>query len=162
MLTERKYSSEREEKREAGTVVHFFLENLIHNSFEEREKAFKMTVSKYGASFEKENLETILKGRGIEKFLEDNKIIFSEKWDIIYPEYSIYSEKENKLFRLDRVMIQKASEKQKGKILVVDYKTGGFEESQLENYKSLIEQELKRINQLENYDIEGEYLQIEI
>lgn len=159
---ERKYSSEREEKREAGTVVHFFLENLIHNSFEEREKAFKMTVSKYGASFEKENLERILKGRGIEKFLEDNKIIFSEKWDIIYPEYSIYSEKENKLFRLDRVMIQKASEKQKGKILVVDYKTGGFEESQLENYKSLIEQELKRINQLENYDIEGEYLQIEI
>ena len=59
-------------------------------------------------------------------------------------------------------MIQKASENEKGKILVVDYKTGGFEESQLENYISLIEQELKRINQFENYEIEGKYLQIEI
>lgn len=159
---ERKYSSEREEKRETGTAVHFFLENIINNTAEEREKAEKSVISKYGASFGRENLQKILRSRGIEKFLEENKIIFSKEWDIIYPEYSIYSEKENKLYRLDRVMIQKASENEKGKILVVDYKTGGFEESQLENYISLIEQELKRINQLENYEIEGKYLQIEI
>ena len=159
---ERKYSSEREEKRETGTAVHFFLENIINNTAEEREKAEKSVISKYGASFGRENLQKILRSRGIEKFLEENKIIFSKEWDIIYPEYSIYSEKENKLYRLDRVMIQKASENEKGKILVVDYKTGGFEESQLENYISLIEQELKRINQFENYEIEGKYLQIEI
>lgn len=159
---ERKYSSEREEKRETGTAVHFFLENIINNTAKEREKAEKSVISKYGASFGRENLQKILRSRGIEKFLEENKIIFSKEWDIIYPEYSIYSEKENKLYRLDRVMIQKASENEKGKILVVDYKTGGFEESQLENYISLIEQELKRINQFENYEIEGKYLQIEI
>lgn len=159
---ERKYSSEREEKRETGTAVHFFLENIINNTAEEREKAEKSVISKYGASFGRENLQKILRSRGIEKFLEENKIIFSKEWDIIYPEYSIYSEKENKLYRLDRVMIQKASENEKGKILIVDYKTGGFEESQLENYISLIEQELKRINQFENYEIEGKYLQIEI
>lgn len=138
------------------------MENIINNTAEEREKAEKAVISKYGASFGRENLQKILRSRGIEEFLEENKIIFSKDWDIIYPEYSIYSEKENKLYRLDRVMIQKASENQKGKILVVDYKTGGFEESQLENYISLIEQELKRINQLENYEIEGKYLQIEI
>lgn len=159
---ERKYTSEREEKRETGTAVHFFLENIINNTAEEREKAEKSVISKYGASFGRENLQKILRSIGIEKFLEENKIIFSKEWDIIYPEYSIYSEKENKLYRLDRVMIQKASENEKGKILVVDYKTGGFEESQLENYISLIEQELKRINQFENYEIEGKYLQIEI
>ena len=59
-------------------------------------------------------------------------------------------------------MIKKSSENKKGKVLVVDYKTGCFEESQLENYLSLIKQELKRINEFENYEIEGKYLQIEI
>ena len=92
----------------------------------------------------------------------ENSEIFSKDWDFIYPEYSIYSETENKLYRLDRVMIKKSSGNKKGKVLVVDYKTGGFEESQLKNYLSLIEQELKRINEFENYEIEGRYLQIEI
>lgn len=157
-----KYSTEREEKRETGNIVHYFLENLIYNEDEEREKAEKTAVIKYGASFGRENVLNILESTGVKNFLLENSEIFSKDWDFIYPEYSIYSETENKLYRLDRVMIKKSSGNKKGKVLVVDYKTGGFEESQLENYLSLIEQELKRINEFENYEIEGRYLQIEI
>ena len=157
-----KYNSEREEKREIGNIVHYFLENLIYNEDEERERAKKNVVIKYGASFGKENVKNILESDIMKKFLLENNEIFSKNWDYIYPEYSIYSEKENKLYRLDRIMIKKCSENQKGKVLVVDYKTGGFEESQLENYLYLIEQELKRINEFENYEIEGRYLKIEI
>lgn len=157
-----KYSTEREEKRETGNIVHYFLENLIYNEDKEREKAKRNAVIKYGASFGRENVLNILESTGVKNFLLENSEIFSKNWDFIYPEYSIYSETENKLYRLDRVMIKKSSENQKGKILVVDYKTGGFEESQLENYLSLIEQELKRINEFESYEIEGRYLQIEI
>ena len=157
-----KYSTEREEKRETGNIVHYFLENLIYNEDEERERAKKNTVIKYGASFGRENVLNILESTGVKKFLVENSEIFSKDWDFIYPEYSIYSETENKLYRLDRVMIKKSSENKKGKVLVADYKTGGFEESQLENYLYLIEQELKRINEFENYEIEGKYLQINI
>ena len=157
-----KYSTEREEKREAGNIVHYFLENLIYNEDEERERAEKNAVIKYGASFGRENVLNILESTGVKNFLVENSEIFSKNWDFIYPEYSIYSETENKLYRLDRVMIKKSSGNKKGKVLVVDYKTGGLEESQLENYLSLIEQELKRINEFENYEIEGRYLQIEI
>ena len=157
-----KYSTERQEKRETGNIVHYFLENLIYNEDEERERAKKNVVIKYGASFGRENVLNILESTGVKKFLLENSEIFSKDWDFIYPEYSIYSETENKLYRLDRVMIKKSSENKKGKVLVVDYKTGCFEESQLENYLSLIKQELKRINEFENYEIEGKYLQIEI
>ena len=157
-----KYSTERQEKRETGNIIHYFLENLIYNEDEERKRAKKNAVIKYGASFGRENVLNILESTGVKKFLLENSEIFSKDWDFIYPEYSIYSETENKLYRLDRVMIKKSSENKKGKVLVVDYKTGGFEESQLENYLSLIKQELKRINEFENYEIEGKYLQIEI
>lgn len=159
---EKKFSTEREEKREVGTAIHYFLENLINNTLAEREKAEKLVLSKYGASFGKENLTKILKSDGLKNFLSENEIIFSKNWDMIFPEYSIYSDKDKKLYRLDRVMIKKSSENERGKILVVDYKTGSFEENQLENYIFLVKQELSRIKQLENYDVEGKYLQIEI
>lgn len=159
---ERKFSAEREEKRGLGTAVHYFLENLINDTPIERKQAEKLVLSKYGASFGRDNLIKILKSEGLNRFLSENEIIFSEEWDIIYPEYSIYSDEDKKLYRLDRVMIKKSTKNKKGKVLVVDYKTGSFEESQLENYISLIRQELLRIGELENYHIEGRYLQIEI
>lgn len=159
---ELKFSLEREEKKHIGTIVHFYLENIINNSNEEREKAIQKTVSKYGVSSGKENILKLLNSEKLNELLEKNKIIFSDEWDLIYPEYEIYSDEKKELFRLDRVMIQKASSDKKGKVLVVDYKTGTFEESQLENYIYLVKQELSRIGELENYEVEGRYLQIEL
>lgn len=159
---ERKFSSEREEKREIGTAVHFYLENLIHNTEEEREKAEKLTISRFGVSFGKENIKNLLNSQGVKRFLKENEFIFSEEWDMIMPEYSIYSENESRLYRLDRVMIKKPEGDRKGKLLVVDYKTGSFEESQLANYVSILNEDVKKLKDYEKYEIEGKYLKIDL
>lgn len=154
---EKRYTTEREEKREMGNIVHYFLENLIYNTDEERRKAKKEVISKYGASFGKEKIKNILDSKVINDFLLENSEIFLKDWDYIYPEYSIYSDEDTKLYRIDRLMIRLPKENKKGRILIVDYKTGGYEESQIERYYIAIK---SRIKNPEDYIIDKKYLQI--
>ena len=151
-----KYSLELEEKRNIGNIVHYFLENIKYGEKKEIELALKKTFSKYGALFgEKKLREDILSEEKIEKILKNNPDIFSKKWDIIYNEYSIYSEQEKKLYRIDRLMIDNKTKE----IYIVDYKTGTYEEEQLKNYKELIEFELSRIKE-KNYTVKTKYIEI--
>ena len=151
-----KYSLELEEKRNIGNIVHYFLENIKYGEKEEIELALKKTFSKYGALFgEKKLKDEILSKEKIEKIFKNNPDIFSKKWDIIYNEYSIYSEQEKKLYRIDRLMIDNKTKE----IYIVDYKTGTYEEEQLKNYKELIEFELSRIKE-KNYIVKTKYIEI--
>lgn len=151
-----KYSLELEEKRNIGNIVHYFLENIKYGEKEEIELALKKTFSKYGALFgEKKLREDILSEEKIEKIFKNNPDIFSKKWDIIYNEYSIYSEQEKKLYRIDRLMIDNKTKE----IYIVDYKTGTYEEEQLKNYKELVEFELSRIKE-KNYTVKTKYIEI--
>lgn len=151
-----KYSLELEEKRNIGNIVHYFLENIKYREKEEIELALKKTFSKYGALFgEKKLREDILSEEKIEKIFKNNPDIFSKKWDIIYNEYSIYSEQEKKLYRIDRLMIDNKTKE----IYIVDYKTGTYEEEQLKNYKELVEFELSRIKE-KNYTVKTKYIEI--
>ena len=152
-----KYSTEREEKRETGNIVHYFLENLIYNEDEEREKAKKNVIVKYGASIGKENVLNILESTEVKNFLVENSEIFSKDWDFIYPEYSIYSDENSELYRIDRLMIKLPKANKKGKILIVDYKTGSFEENQIEKYYRAV---VARIENIKDFVIEKKYLQI--
>ena len=151
-----KYSLELEEKRNIGNIVHYFLENIKYGEKEETELALKKTFSKYGALFgEKKLKDEILSEEKIEKIFKNNPDIFSKKWDIIYNEYSIYSEQEKKLYRIDRLMIDNKTKE----IYIVDYKTGTYEEEQLKNYKELVEFELSRIKE-KNYTVKTKYIEI--
>lgn len=151
-----KYSLELEEKRNIGNIVHYFLENIKYGEKEEIELALKKTFSKYGALFgEKKLKDEILSKEKIEKIFKNNPDIFSKKWDIIYNEYSIYSEQEKKLYRIDRLMIDNKTKE----IYIVDYKTGTYEEEQLKNYKELVEFELSRIKE-KNYTVKTKYIEI--
>lgn len=151
-----KYSLELEEKRNIGNIVHYFLENIKYGEKEEIELALKKTFSKYGALFgEKKLREDILSEEKIEKIFKNNPDIFSKKWGIIYNEYSIYSEQEKKLYRIDRLMIDNKTKE----IYIVDYKTGTYEEEQLKNYKELVEFELSRIKE-KNYTVKTKYIEI--
>lgn len=151
-----KYSLELEEKRNIGNIVHYFLENIKYGEKEEIELALKKTFSKYGALFgEKKLKDEILSEEKIEKIFKNNPDIFSKKWDIIYNEYSIYSEQEKKLYRIDRLMIDNKTKE----IYIVDYKTGTYEEEQLKNYKELVEFELSRIKE-KNYTVKTKYIEI--
>lgn len=151
-----KYSLELEEKRNIGNIVHYFLENIKYGEKKEIELALKKTFSKYGALFgEKKLKDEILSEEKIEKIFKNNPDIFSKKWDIIYNEYSIYSEQEKKLYRIDRLMIDNKTKE----IYIVDYKTGTYEEEQLKNYKELVEFELSRIKE-KNYTVKTKYIEI--
>ena len=87
----------------------------------------------------------------------ENSEIFSKDWDFIYPEYSIYSDENSELYRIDRLMIKLPKANKKGKILIVDYKTGSFEENQIEKYYRAV---VARIENIKDFVIEKKYLQI--
>lgn len=152
-----KYSLELEEKRNVGNIVHYFLENISYGDEEEIEKSKKKTFSKYGALLGQEKIEKeILTDEKIKNIFENNKEIFSRKWDIIYNEYSIYSEKDSKLYRIDRLMIDNENKE----IFIVDYKTGTYEEEQIETYKNLVYNSLMKIGAEKNYSIKTKYVEI--
>lgn len=152
-------SFETEFKRMRGLAVHYYMENILYGEKEEFEKAYPLTMSKFGSELGEQTLKEILEGESLKKFFADNSHIFSKEWDLVYSEYPIYSD--NQLNRLDRMMIKKPTEHSMGKILIVDYKTGSHEESQLERYKNAIEKQLEREGVYEKYNVFTEFLKID-
>lgn len=154
------FTIEREEKKILGTVVHYFFENIKYAREDEIILAREKTISKYGALYEENFLEKLFSRKFIERNIRDKEDIFSESWDFVYNEYPIYSEEDKSLYRIDRLMIKKPSLEEKGKVFIVDYKTGGHEEEQIENYEKLVSQSLEKLGVLDSYNIEKIYLEI--
>lgn len=151
------HSLQNEVKRLKGTVVHYFLENLIYATNEEIERAKKLTFAKFASSLGEKGIGEILSEKNIEYILNKKKEIFSKDWDKIYPEYEIYTEDET--FRIDRLMIKEAKEGEKGCVYIVDYKTGEINEEQLANYKTIIENLLERLGKENEYEVITEFIE---
>ncbi|MGL4688265.1 MAG: 3'-5' exonuclease, partial [Fusobacteriaceae bacterium] len=145
-----------EEKRLIGTAVHGYLENILYNDKEEKQRAKDIIYSNYASEIGNDKLKLILNSSELEDSIKDNIHIFSKEWDYIYSEYEINLNKESK--RIDRLMIKKAQENKKGRILIVDYKTGGRDDSQLEEYKKAIENHLNELGVKEDYVVETEFM----
>lgn len=154
------HSLQNENKRLKGNIVHYFLENLIYGTAQEVEKAKKLTFAKFSTNIGAKGIEEILSEKNIEYILNKKKIIFSKKWDKIYPEYEIYRDDET--FRIDRLMIKESSEDKKGCIYIVDYKTGEINEEQLANYKEIVENILKRLGKENDYEIVTEFIEYKL
>ncbi|MGL4788916.1 MAG: hypothetical protein ACRCWZ_04095, partial [Cetobacterium sp.] len=107
-----------------------------------------------------ERLTEILNGVEFKNFFRDNPIIFSEEWDYIYPEYEIYHDGELK--RIDRIMIKKPTRSSEGRILVADYKTGGINQAQLDEYITIVKAHLNSLDVSEEYVVTGEFLEIKL
>lgn len=151
------HSLQNEVKRLKGTVVHYFLENLIYATNEEIERAKKLTFAKFASNLGEKGIGEILSEKNIEYILNKKKEIFSKEWDKIYPEYEIYTEDET--FRIDRLMIKEAREGEKGCVYIVDYKTGEINEEQLANYKAIIENLLERLGKENEYEVITEFIE---
>ncbi|MGL5123612.1 MAG: UvrD-helicase domain-containing protein [Fusobacteriaceae bacterium] len=149
-----------EEKRLIGTAVHGYLENILYNDEEEKEKAKKKIYSNYASEVEGNKLKLILNSVELENSIKENIHIFSKEWDYIYSEYEVMLNKESK--RIDRLMIKKAQKKQKGKILIVDYKTGIRDDNQLVEYKKAIENHLEELGVKEDYLVETEFMTLKL
>lgn len=154
------HSLQNESKRVRGSIVHYFLENLIYGTLEEIERAKRLTFAKFASNVGEKGIKEILSEKNIEYILNRKKIIFSKKWDKIYPEYEIYRDDET--FRIDRLMIKEPSEEKKGCIYIVDYKTGEINEEQLANYKSIVEDLLKRLGKENEYDVITEFIEYKL
>lgn len=154
------HSLQNEVKRLKGTVVHYFLENLIYATNEEIERAKKLTFAKFASNLREKGIGEILSEKNIEYILNKKKEIFSKDWDKIYPEYEIYTEDET--FRIDRLMIKEAKEGEKGCVYIVDYKTGEINEEQLANYKTIIENLLERLGKENEYEVITEFIEYKI
>lgn len=154
------HSLQNEIKRLKGTVVHYFLENLIYATSEEIERAKKLTFAKFASNLGEKGIGEILSKKNIEYILNKKKEIFSKEWDKIYPEYEIYTEDET--FRIDRLMIKEAREEEKGCVYIVDYKTGEINEEQLANYKTIIENLLERLGKENEYEVITEFIEYKI
>lgn len=154
------HSLQNEVKRLKGTVVHYFLENLIYATNEEIERAKKLTFAKFASNLGEKGIGEILSEKNIEYILNKKKEIFSKDWDKIYPEYEIYTEDET--FRIDRLMIKEAKEGKKGCVYIVDYKTGEINEEQLANYKTIIENLLERLGKENEYEVITEFIEYKI
>ena len=157
-INDSKFLLETEEKRMIGILVHYFFENLKYGTDEEVEFSKTLCYKKYLSYFGEEKLNKILSKENIGMFLTKDKEIFSKKWDYIYSEYVLYDYEEKKEYRIDRLMI-KDNGNGTGEIYIVDFKTGGKDESQLKTYKDVLK---KNFEELQNYSIKTKFLEFDI
>ena len=157
-INDSKFLLETEEKRMIGILVHYFFENLKYGTDEEVEFSKTLCYKKYLSYFGEEKLNKILSKENIGMFLTKDKEIFSKKWDYIYSEYILYDYEEKKEYRIDRLMIKDNGDGT-GEIYIVDFKTGGKNESQLKTYKEVLK---KNFEELQNYSIKTKFLEFDI
>ena len=157
-VNESKFLLETEEKRMIGILVHYFFENLKYGTDEEVEFSKILCYKKYLSYFGEEKLNKILSKENIGMFLTKDKDIFSKKWDHIYSEYVLYDYEEKKEYRIDRLMI-KDNGNGTGEIYIVDFKTGGKNQNQLDTYRDVLK---KNFEELQNYNIKTKFLEFNI
>nr|WP_314654275.1 UvrD-helicase domain-containing protein [uncultured Fusobacterium sp.] len=157
-INDSKFLLETEEKRMIGISVHYFFENLKYGTDEEVEFSKTLCYKKYLSYFGEEKLNKILSKENIKMFLSKDKEIFSKKWDHIYSEYVLYDYEEKKEYRIDRLMIKDNGDGT-GEIYIVDFKTGGKDESQLKTYKEVLK---KNFEEFQRYNIRTKFLEFDI
>ena len=157
-INDSKFLLETEEKRMIGILVHYFFENLKYGTDEEVEFSKTLCYKKYLSYFGEEKLNKIFSKENIEIFLTKDKEIFSKKWDYIYSEYVLYDYEEKKEYRIDRLMI-KDNGNGMGEIYIVDFKTGGKNQNQLDTYRDVLK---KNFEELQNYSIKTKFLEFDI
>ena len=145
----KEYTLEKEFKRKIGSATHFYLENILYNTEKELQNAKRITKARYGNMFGEEILEEVFKNS--DEFIEKFSWVFSDKFHI-QREFEIFEELEGttKTYRIDRLLVDKTNKK----IWILDYKTGGKDEEQLENYKRILE------GQYKEYKVETMFLYV--
>lgn len=149
-----------EEKRVLGNAIHYYLEQILRDTEDEHKIAYKKTYSKYALIIGEKKLKKILSSEEFRDIFRIHSELFSAKWDYIYPEYTIYKRDEDggELRRIDRLMVKKATETEKGEVLIIDYKTGGINQEQLNEYLEIIGEKIDR----NLYELKGKFIEIKI
>ncbi|MBN2412953.1 UvrD-helicase domain-containing protein [candidate division KSB1 bacterium] len=110
-----------------GNIIHYFLSIIRYGSNEEIEYAAQKTIGYFGNLIPESKIQELL--QQVTEYLKKNLTeLFSEKWDRIFTEYTLFSPAGKEL-RLDRLMIDQKNRE----IKIIDYKTGEYYEQQQMN-----------------------------
>lgn len=154
-----------EGKRIRGTIVHYFLENILNWNEEEIALSKKLTFAKFTSIVGEKEISDILSEININHFYERCRKIFDSQWDFVYREYPVYLkiDDENKNLRLDRLMVKLPTSQNKGIIYIADYKTGKFDEKQMRDYLLAVKDMLLKSDfNEEDFEIETEFIELSI
>lgn len=139
---------------EKGTIVHYYLSFIRHDTPEERRYARRQTLSRYGSLMPGQDVEMLIQKASA--FVDNNPELFPDSEWHIFTEYSLFHPDGSQI-RIDRLMVNTREHK----IIIVDYKTGDiFEPDQLSRYTETVES-LPVVKQQE-YDIDARFYRIEI
>lgn len=131
-----------------GVASHYYLSFLKNGSLEEKNRAFQMTMKKYGNMLGLKEVHKITEKLG--KFADNSKEYFTDSQTVVN-EFSIFDKSDNREYRIDKLIINETEKK----CLIVDFKTGITKDiSQLQKYKELV------LNILPDYKIEAVFVNI--
>lgn len=139
---------------EKGTIIHYYLSFIRHDTPEERGYARRQTLSRYGGLMPVRDIEILI--AKADTFIVENPDIFPASGWRIFTEYTLFHPDGSQV-RIDRLMVNT----KECKIIIVDYKTGDiFEPDQLARYTATIES-LPTVKQ-QDYEIDARFCRIEI
>ncbi len=112
-----------------GNIIHYFLSFIKYGSKEEIVFASQKTIGYFGNLIPENTIQELLKQ--VTEYLKNNLTgYFSDKWDRVFTEYTLFSPAGKEL-RLDRLMIDQNNKE----IIIIDYKTGEYyEQEQMYEY----------------------------
>ncbi|MBD3375572.1 AAA family ATPase [candidate division KSB1 bacterium] len=124
-----------------GNVVHYYLSWIIYATAPELEQARQRTLIHYGNLLDRQDIAQLLDHT--DEMIKSQTWLFEDRWNPVFTEYTIFYRPKSALnisgekeIRIDRLMIDHAVKT----IQIVDFKTGDYEEDQLDAYKEAIEQ----------------------
>ena len=142
-------------KNVIGSIIHHYLSYISYAEPKYFDNAYKQTLSTFGNLLPADKIKEYI--AMAKEFIDDNSDLFSDEWDKVLNEYTIFNPQTGKEYRIDRLQINTV-EKQ---ILIVDFKTGRIDDKeQLNTYKSIIAG-LKHVKD-EGYNIETRYVKLDL
>lgn len=144
-----------------GNVAHEFLTyikyarnyELLQETDPQYLTARNMVYRRYGSLLAKEDLDLVIKS--CNNFIKANSDVFSEKWDKVFTEKTVFYNSQE--YRIDRMMVATKTKE----VMIIDYKTGGIDDKdQVQQYINIIK-ELAFVKE-RGYKVTGKFLTIEI
>jgi len=137
-----------------GTVVHFYLSQLIRGTAEEKSRAHTGTVSRFGTLLPPTEVLRLL-DQVDRQLSQKHAYLFSDRWQV-FTEQTVFSP-QGKELRIDRLLVD---EKER-QVLIVDYKTGEqYDDLQMHAYEEAVA--ALPVVQQGRYAVRGEFIEIKL
>ncbi|HPI71969.1 MAG TPA: UvrD-helicase domain-containing protein [bacterium] len=137
-----------------GTVVHYYLSQLVRGTQEEKSRARSGTVSRYGSLLPPAEVLRLL-DQVDRQLSEQHAYLFFDRWKV-FTERTIFSP-EGKELRIDRLLVDDEDQQ----ILIVDFKTGEqYDEGQMHAYVEAVA--ALPVVQQGRYTVRGEFIEIKL